>query len=232
MRLRGQAQQLVLHGARTGRSRGGAADDRGGGRREPARAAGRAHRKEAGAGVAAVPGRVTSPVSRGTHALLKNGAALIRGPADVLELLDRANVLPRRNGAPRETRRAPAVDDQSVTGTEARATAAGDAGTGRRRARHTRQADGRQRRRRRGAARAQRARGDGPVGTGRRRTVRAEGEPRGCCASIIGARADVAQLARASACHAEGRGFESLHPLRGCPAIVSIRVCQRPRPGR
>ena len=26
--------------------------------------------------------------------------------------------------------------------------------------------------------------------------------------------ADVAQLARASACHAEGRGFESLHPLR------------------
>ncbi len=26
-------------------------------------------------------------------------------------------------------------------------------------------------------------------------------------------RADVAQLARASACHAEGRGFESLHPL-------------------
>ena len=28
-------------------------------------------------------------------------------------------------------------------------------------------------------------------------------------------RADVAQLARASACHAEGRGFESLHPLQG-----------------
>src|ERR671923_1515951 len=27
------------------------------------------------------------------------------------------------------------------------------------------------------------------------------------------ARADVAQLARASACHAEGRGFESHHPL-------------------
>src|SRR6476620_4253106 len=26
--------------------------------------------------------------------------------------------------------------------------------------------------------------------------------------------ADVAQLARASACHAEGRGFESHHPLR------------------
>src|SRR4051794_11023813 len=30
-------------------------------------------------------------------------------------------------------------------------------------------------------------------------------------------RADVAQLARASACHAEGRGFESLHPLQKSP---------------
>jgi DNA processing protein len=39
--------------------------------------------------VAAVPGRVTSPTSRGTHALLMDGAALIRGPADVLELLHR-----------------------------------------------------------------------------------------------------------------------------------------------
>ena len=29
--------------------------------------------------------------------------------------------------------------------------------------------------------------------------------------------ADVAQLARASACHAEGRGFESLHPLSKAP---------------
>jgi hypothetical protein len=35
-------------------------------------------------------------------------------------------------------------------------------------------------------------------------------------AGIIATFADVAQLARASACHAEGRGFESLHPLR-CP---------------
>src|SRR5438067_6795605 len=32
-----------------------------------------------------------------------------------------------------------------------------------------------------------------------------------------GAHADVAQLARASACHAEGRGFESHHPLEGSP---------------
>jgi DNA processing protein len=37
--------------------------------------------------VAAVPGRVTSPLSRGTHALLIAGAQLVRGPEDVLELL-------------------------------------------------------------------------------------------------------------------------------------------------
>jgi DNA processing protein len=37
--------------------------------------------------VAALPGRVTSPVSRGTHALLMAGARLVRGPQDVLELL-------------------------------------------------------------------------------------------------------------------------------------------------
>jgi DNA processing protein len=37
--------------------------------------------------VAAIPGRVSSPLSRGTHALLMHGAALVRGPRDVLELL-------------------------------------------------------------------------------------------------------------------------------------------------
>ena len=37
--------------------------------------------------VAAVPGRVTSPASRGTHALLMAGASLVRGPGDALELL-------------------------------------------------------------------------------------------------------------------------------------------------
>lgn len=37
--------------------------------------------------VAAVPGRVTSRASRGTHALLMGGAHLLRGPADALELL-------------------------------------------------------------------------------------------------------------------------------------------------
>jgi DNA processing protein len=35
----------------------------------------------------AVPGRVTSPVSRGTHSLLREGARLIRDAADVLDLL-------------------------------------------------------------------------------------------------------------------------------------------------
>jgi DNA processing protein len=49
--------------------------------------------------VGAVPGRVTSPVSRGTHALLRDGATLIRGPRDVLELLSRGSVLRRVNDA-------------------------------------------------------------------------------------------------------------------------------------
>jgi DNA processing protein len=40
-----------------------------------------------GRAVAALPGRVTSPTSRGTHALLMAGAQLVRGPRDVLELL-------------------------------------------------------------------------------------------------------------------------------------------------
>jgi DNA processing protein len=37
--------------------------------------------------VAAVPGRVTSRASRGTNALLRNGANLVRDPSDVLDLL-------------------------------------------------------------------------------------------------------------------------------------------------
>jgi len=39
--------------------------------------------------VAAVPGRVSSPLSDGPHALLLDGAELVRGPHDVLELLAR-----------------------------------------------------------------------------------------------------------------------------------------------
>jgi DNA processing protein len=37
--------------------------------------------------VAAIPGRVTSPASRGTNALLAEGAPLVRGAADALDLL-------------------------------------------------------------------------------------------------------------------------------------------------
>ena len=37
--------------------------------------------------VAAVPGQVTSPVAEGTNALLGDGAALVTGPQDVLDLL-------------------------------------------------------------------------------------------------------------------------------------------------
>lgn len=49
--------------------------------------------------IAAIPGRVTSPLSQGTHALLMSGASLVRNPRDVLELL-------YRTGAPRREVRA------------------------------------------------------------------------------------------------------------------------------
>jgi DNA processing protein len=43
--------------------------------------------KSLGRAVAAVPGRVSSPLSHGTNALLVDGASLVRGPRDTLELL-------------------------------------------------------------------------------------------------------------------------------------------------
>ena len=43
--------------------------------------------QELGRTVAAIPGRVTSPASRGTNALLAKGAPLVRGAADALDLL-------------------------------------------------------------------------------------------------------------------------------------------------
>jgi DNA processing protein len=43
--------------------------------------------RDAGTTVAAVPGRVTSPASRGTHVLLRDGAVLVRDPHDVLDAL-------------------------------------------------------------------------------------------------------------------------------------------------
>jgi DNA processing protein len=65
--------------------------------------------KALGRTVAAVPGRVTSPASRGTHRLLMEGATLVRGPGDALELLYEGSPLykgdpPRRpGGAPKHT---------------------------------------------------------------------------------------------------------------------------------
>jgi DNA processing protein len=53
--------------------------------------------------VAAVPGRVTSPLSSGSHTLLHEGAQLIRGAADVLELLhdaDRPAPTPEADAGP------------------------------------------------------------------------------------------------------------------------------------
>jgi DNA processing protein len=44
--------------------------------------------------LAALPGRVTSPVSRGTNALLAEGVPLVRGAADALDLLYGLNVSP------------------------------------------------------------------------------------------------------------------------------------------
>lgn len=58
---------------------------------------------ELGRPVAAVPGRVTSPCSRGTHALLMRGAHLVRDARDVLELLGGAPT-----GAPGEPLTPPA----------------------------------------------------------------------------------------------------------------------------
>ncbi len=63
--------------------------------------------------VAALPGRVTSPVSRGTNALLMAGAPLVRDPRDVLDLLygvggggGVSGVGARRSGAARAHRAA------------------------------------------------------------------------------------------------------------------------------
>jgi DNA processing protein len=66
--------------------------------------------KSLGRDIAAVPGRVSSPLSRGPNALLMDGASLVRGPRDVLELVYALE--PRRAGGPtapaRSARPAPA----------------------------------------------------------------------------------------------------------------------------
>ena len=56
--------------------------------------------------LAAVPGRVTSRVSRGANALLKEGAGLVRGPQDVLDLLHARGAGATRRESPSRARRA------------------------------------------------------------------------------------------------------------------------------
>src|SRR5947209_2189902 len=65
---------------------------------------------------------------------------------------------------------------------------------------------------------------------GRRTDTPAKG--RAPARSTIRSRADVAQLARASACHAEGRGFESLHPLLNSPESRAVSPLARPLAAR
>jgi DNA processing protein len=48
--------------------------------------------------LAAIPGHVSSPLSRGTHALLMDGGSLVRGAHDVLELLAVRSVRPAGSG--------------------------------------------------------------------------------------------------------------------------------------
>lgn len=66
----------------------------------PAELAGARIARTLGRTVAAVPGRVTSPASRGTHTLLMDGAQLVRDAADVLALLQ-GGVEPGGEGAAR-----------------------------------------------------------------------------------------------------------------------------------
>jgi DNA processing protein len=58
------------------------------------------HARTLGRTVAAIPGRVTSPLSRGTNALLLAGASLVRDARDVLDLLYAADATrPREDGS-------------------------------------------------------------------------------------------------------------------------------------
>jgi DNA processing protein len=70
-------------------------------REHPADLAGARVARALGRPLAAIPGRVTSPASSGTNALLLNGAHLVRGPADALELLcgPEARLATAREGA-------------------------------------------------------------------------------------------------------------------------------------
>ena len=59
---------------------------------------------EAGSPVAALPGRASSPLAAGAHALIRDGATLVRDARDVLELLPASR---RQPGAARGGRESP-----------------------------------------------------------------------------------------------------------------------------
>lgn len=63
--------------------------------------------REAGTVVAAVPGRVTSPRSRGTHELLREGAPVVRDARDVLDALYGVDEQPPTRRRRRPTSRRP-----------------------------------------------------------------------------------------------------------------------------
>lgn len=62
--------------------------------------------------IAAVPGRVTSPLSRGTHALLREGAHLVRDPQDALDALYGIDERATTAREHRPTPRPPAIEPQ------------------------------------------------------------------------------------------------------------------------
>lgn len=62
-----------------------------------------------GVAVAAVPGPVTSPLSAGTNALLRDGAAMVRDARDVLEIVLGAEAAACRDPAPRVPALPPAL---------------------------------------------------------------------------------------------------------------------------
>jgi DNA processing protein len=67
--------------------------------------------QEAGRIVAAVPGAVTNPMARGTNALLRDGAELVRDAQDVLDSLLGPGVRLVAGGGPDPARLAPALRD-------------------------------------------------------------------------------------------------------------------------
>ena len=64
-------------------------------------------------GLAAVPGRVTSPLAAGPHELIRDGATLVTGSADVLERLALLPAAPARPGT-----RARSEPEAGLTGTQ------------------------------------------------------------------------------------------------------------------